>query len=409
MPHGAEKVSFPGALGTPLSARFHVPQGATKAHALFAHCFACSKDITAAARICRGLAELGIATLRFDFTGIGESAGDFADTSFSSNVEDLKAAAAWLREHHEAPCLIIGHSLGGAATILAAGEIPEVRAAVTIAAPSDPAHLQHTLAVEEEELAQKGEVSIQIAGKDFTITSDFMRDLQTQNVLERARDLNKALLIFHSPQDKTVSVDHAKKIYTAAHHPKSFISLDGADHLLTRRQDADYVAHVINAWAARYLELEHPEEKTLPKLEVGEVFVRGDHQGFTQDVYTSRHHLICDEPEANGGDDLGPAPHDYVLAGLGACTSMTLRMYAERKEWHLEEVDVQLSREQIDAADCAECQSTEGKVTIISRTIKLVGELDDEQRARLLEIADKCPVHRTLTSEIVVRTTQQEG
>jgi len=404
MAHVTQKIEFPGALGTNLSGRLHIPEGDTKAYALFAHCFTCSKDITAASRICKGLAELGISTLRFDFTGIGESAGDFADTSFSSNVADLKAAAGWLREHHDAPCLIIGHSLGGAAVLLAAGEIPEVKAVVTVAAPSDPAHLQHTLHLDPEEVAQQGEVQMKIAGRDFTITSNFLQDLEKQNVLQHARDLNKALLIFHSPQDETVSADHAKLIYGAAQHPKSFISLDGADHLLTKAADADYVAHVINAWAARYLDLHVPFEKAHPKLERGEVFVRGDHAGFMQDIFTATHHFHADEPTSAGGTDLGAAPHELVLAGLGACTSMTLRMYAQRKEWVVEEIDVKLSLEKIDAAECAECQSKEGKVTVIRRAIRIVSGLDEEQIARLLEIADKCPVHRTLTGEVLVKT-----
>lgn len=398
----ANLIHFPGAFGTPLAARLDLPAATPLAYALFAHCFTCSKDTLAAARISAALVEHGFGVLRFDFTGLGGSAGDFANTNFSSNVADLVAAAAWLREHHQAPRVLIGHSLGGAAVLAAAGEIAETVAVATIGAPFDPGHVQHLLGPATSEIADHGEAEVTLAGHKFRIRKQFLDDLAANGNGERIAHLRKALLVFHSPRDTTVDIENAARIYAAAKHPKSFVSLDTADHLLTAKADAAYVAAVIAAWASRYV---GPRAAPAPIAAPGEVTVTETRDGrFTQDITAGVHHLRADEPAAVGGDDSGFSPYDLLLASLGACTSMTLRMYAEQKKWPLERVTVRLRHDKLHAADCAECETREGKIDRIQREIRLTGNLDDAQRTRLMEIADKCPVHRTLHSEVLVKT-----
>ncbi|MBY0269644.1 MAG: alpha/beta fold hydrolase [Burkholderiales bacterium] len=398
----ANQIHFPGAFGTPLAARLDLPAATPLAYALFAHCFTCSKDTLAAARISTALVEHGFGVLRFDFTGLGGSAGDFANTNFSSNVADLVAAAAWLREHHQAPRVLIGHSLGGAAVLAAAGEIAETVAVSTIGAPFDPGHVQHLLGPATSEIADHGEAEVTLAGRKFRIRKQFLDDLAANGNGERIAHLRKALLVFHSPRDTTVDIENAARIYAAAKHPKSFVSLDTADHLLTAKADAAYVAAVIAAWASRYV---GPRAAPAPIAAPGEVTVTETRDGrFTQDITAGAHHLRADEPAAVGGDDSGFSPYDLLLASLGACTSMTLRMYAGQKKWPLERVMVRLRHDKIHAADCAECETREGKIDRIEREISITGNLDDAQRARLMEIADKCPVHRTLHSEVLVKT-----
>lgn len=398
----ANLVHFPGAFGTPLAARLDRPAGAPAAWVLFAHCFTCSKDTLAAARISAALVEHGFGVLRFDFTGLGGSAGDFANTNFSSNVADLVAAASWLREHHQAPRVLIGHSLGGAAVLAAAGEIAEAAAVATIGAPFDPAHVQHLLGAAASEIAVNGEAEVTLAGRKFRIRKQFLDDLAANGNGGRIGLLRKALLVFHSPRDTTVDIENAARIYAAARHPKSFVSLDTADHLLTAKADAVYVAAVLAAWASRYIGAAAPAPIAAP----GEVTVMETREGrFTQDIAAGAHHLRADEPVAVGGDDSGFSPYELLLASLGACTSMTLRMYAEQKKWPLERVTVRLRHDRIHAADCAECETREGKIDRIERAISLTGNLDDAQRTRLMEIADKCPVHRTLHSEVLVKTS----
>ncbi len=399
----SEKMTFPGADGEILAARLDLPVGKPRAVALFAHCFTCTKDIFAAARIAQGLAEEGIAVLRFDFTGLGHSQGEFANTNFSSNVVDLVKAADFLRETHEAPKILIGHSLGGAAILAAAAQVPEAVAVATIGAPADPAHVAHTFQSSRAEIEAKGEAEVLLAGRPFTIKKQFLDDIAEQKLAHAVAGLRKALIVFHAPRDRTVGIENAGRIFAAAKHPKSFISLDDADHLLSRRTDAIYVAKVLASWAGRYLG-EKPPSAPL-KGEPGAVIVRETGAGrFIQEIAAGPHALRADEPLEVGGDDTGPGPYDLLLAALGACTSMTVRMYAARKGWPLERVAVRLKHDKIHAQDCADCDTKAGRLDRIARRLTLDGELSSEQRAKLLEIADKCPVHRTLTSEIEIET-----
>ncbi len=398
-----EKITFPGSSGGQLAARLDRPQGPIRAYALFAHCFTCTKDIFAAARIAEGLTSHGIAVLRFDFTGLGHSEGEFANTNFSSNVADLVAAADYLRQNHGAPTIIVGHSLGGAAVLAAAGDIPDAKAVATIGAPADPAHVAHHFTGAREEIEAQGEAEVLLAGRPFRIKKQFLEDIEGQRLAERVASLRKALLVFHAPLDQTVSIDNAGAIFVAAKHPKSFISLDKADHLLSRREDAIYVADVLAAWAGRFLEDQATAAADGPSAEEGEVLVRESGLGrLTQEIAAGPHALLADEPARLGGNNSGPTPYDLLLSGLGACTTMTLRMYADRKKWPLERASVSLRHNKIHAEDCADCETKSGKLDHIDREITLEGPLDEEQRAKLLEIADKCPVHRTLHSEVKI-------
>lgn len=405
MPITSEKITFPGASGTQLAARLDRPGGAARATALFAHCFTCSMESHAASRISRALAGLGIATLRFDFTGLGGSEGDFGNSGFSSNLDDLVAAASFLRERGEAPSLLVGHSLGGAAVLAAAARIPEARAVATIAAPAEPDHVRRLIADAAPEIEAKGSAEVAIAGRRFRISKSFLDDIGSHRLDEAIGSLRRALLVFHAPTDDTVGIDNATRIFVAAKHPKSFVSLAGADHLLTRAEDASYVASVLAAWAARYIPALSSAASDEPPLD-GWVEVRETRAGrYAQSIRVGRHVLAADEPVSVGGDDSGPGPYDLLSAALGACTSMTLRMYAERKGWPLERVTVRLHHEKVHAADCIDCEKEVRKVDRIERRIQIEGALDSEQRQRLLEIADKCPVHQTLhrENEIVTR------
>ncbi len=398
-----QKVTFTGATGDILAARLERPVGRIRATALFAHCFTCSKDILAAKRIAAALSEAGIAVLRFDFTGLGSSEGEFANTNFSSNVGDLLAAADFLRGEGLPPAILIGHSLGGAAVLAAADEIPECRAVATIGAPADPSHVQHLFSEKREEIESAGEAEVVLGGRPFRIQKQFLEDIAGQRLKARIGGLGRALLVMHAPLDQTVGVENAAEIFLAAKHPKSFISLDNADHLLTRRADADYAASVIAAWATPYLDPLPAED--LPKGEPDEVIVRESGEGrFTQQIVNGPHRLSADEPATLGGDNRGPTPYGLLLAGLGACTSMTLRLYAARKKWPLERVTVRLKHDKVHAQDCESCETTDGRVDKIEREIMMEGPLDSEQQARLLEIADKCPVHKTLHSEVIIMT-----
>lgn len=399
-------IHFPGAFGTPLAARLDMPAQKPLAYALFAHCFTCSKDSLAATRISAALTERGFGVLRFDFTGLGGSEGDFANTNFSSNVADLVAAANWLRDEHAAPAILIGHSLGGAAVLAAAHEIPEAKAVATIGAPFDPGHVQHLFGDAASVIKADGEAEVTLAGRTFNIRKQFLDDLAGQDSAARIAALRKALLIFHSPRDTTVNIDNAARIFIAAKHPKSFVSLDTADHLLTGKADAVYVAAVLAAWASRYMTVNESDSIVVAP---GVVTVSEAHDGkFAQAIRAGAHAVRADEPASVGGDDSGFTPYDLLLAGLGACTSMTLRMYADQKKWPLEHVSVHLVHRKVHAEDCAECETRDGKVDRIEREIAITGDLDDAQRARLLEIADKCPVHRTLHSEVSITTQLQK-
>jgi alpha/beta superfamily hydrolase len=249
----SKKVEFEGAQGHSLAARLDGPESGSRGYALFAHCFTCSKDTLAAARISSALASEGISVLRFDFTGLGSSEGDFANTNFSSNIEDLVRAADWLREHHQAPTLLVGHSLGGAAVLAAAGRIDEVTAVATLNAPSDPSHVEHLLASKKDRIEVDGEAEVELGGRRFCIKRHFLEDVREQRLLAHAAELNRALLVFHAPTDRIVGIQNARQIFEAAKHPKSFVSLDGADHMLSRPEDAAYAATVLAAWASRYV------------------------------------------------------------------------------------------------------------------------------------------------------------
>ena len=397
------KIEFEGSQGNLLAARLDMPAEAPRAFAIFAHCFTCSKDILAASRIAGALSAKGIAVLRFDFTGLGHSEGEFENTNFSSNIEDLLKAAEWLRQNHAAPSLLIGHSLGGAAVLAAAGDMDEVVGVATIGAPFDPAHVSHLFEKQREEIERAGLAEVQLAGSKFTIQKQFLDDLDSYKMTGKIRSLDRALVVFHAPMDQVVGIDNAAQIYQAAKHPKSFVSLDDADHMLTNPQDAQYVADVLSAWAGRYLpndENDAAAEQLDERVVVAETGVGK----FTNRVTVGRHEMLADEPLDVGGNDLGPAPYDYLLMGLGACTSMTLRMYAEHKKIPLENVKVTLEHSRVHAEDCETCTTKDGRIDSIDKTIELTGDIDEAQRKRLMEIADRCPVHRTLQSEIIIHS-----
>ncbi|WP_010205001.1 bifunctional alpha/beta hydrolase/OsmC family protein [Salinibacterium sp. PAMC 21357] len=428
------KIEFPGSDNNMLAARLELPEGTPAAFALFAHCFTCSKDSFAASRISKALVDYGIAVLRFDFTGLGGSDGDFANTNFSSNIDDVVAATEYLRDNYRAPTLMIGHSLGGAAVLAAAHRVPSAKALVTIGSPSDPSHITNLFAGANDEIESAGEATVQLGGREFRIRKQLLDDIGAQPQFARLRDLDAALLVVHSPIDQTVGIDNAREIFEAARHPKSFVALDGADHLLSKRDDAAFAASIIAAWAARYAfdSSTSPKEsapvsatattstsaseppKNEPSTANPNVSVTQDGSSvivsesgparYEQRVFASGHEFVSDEP-APLSENHGPGPYDFILAGLGSCTSITIRMYADRKKMPLTGVSVRLTRERIDAAECDHCTSTEGMVEHISRELTFSGELSNEQRDSLLVIADKCPVHRTLEGEISVTTS----
>ena len=399
-----QHLTFTNDEGLRLSARLTHPVGAPRAHALFAHCFTCSKDLAAARTICAALAEAGIAALRFDFTGLGESEGEFADTNYSSNVDDLVAAARFLEtEYGHGPALLIGHSLGGAAVLQAATRIDSCRAVVTIGAPCDPEHVTRLLGSSVQDIERDGVAEVRLAGRAFTLRRQFLEDLEEARMDDTIRGLRCALLVLHAPFDDIVGIDNAARIFEAARHPKSFISLDGADHLLRDEADARYAGAVAATWAMRYVVEPSSVLEEAVADEEGVVVDMG-RERYRVDVRAGRHGLIADEPSSVGGGDAGPGPYDLLLASLGSCTAMTLRMYADHKDWDLESVRVHLRHEKIHARDCETCETSDGRVDRIEREIELRGNLDEAQRARLGEIADRCPMHRTLHAEVEVRT-----
>ncbi len=397
------RFEFEGSGGEMLSARMHWPAVEPVACAVFAHCFTCSKDSRAATYISSALAEKGIATLRFDFTGLGESEGDFDSTTFSHNVNDIVAAAAALRERYRAPALLVGHSLGGSAVLAAAGQIPEVVGVATIGAPFEAKHVANLFHASLDEIEANGKAEVSLGGRPFTIRKSFIEDLQKNCSAERIGSMKKALLVFHSPQDNIVGIDNARMIYQAARHPKSFISLDGADHLLRTRSDSRYTADVLAAWASRYLP-EQVVEEIPENTPEGEVVVEGRTTGFLQKIRARNLTFAADEPLDKGGTNVAPNPYELLLAGLGACTSMTLKMYAGRKEWPLDSVRVTLRHNRIHARDCEGNEKETGMIDVIDKKLELEGDLTDDQRERLLDIAAKCPVHRTLLNEIKIRS-----
>jgi uncharacterized OsmC-like protein/pimeloyl-ACP methyl ester carboxylesterase len=400
-----ERFQFTSSDGHQLAAALDLPEREPIAYALFAHCFTCGKDVLAARRIAIELANKGIAVLRFDFTGLGSSEGEFANSTFSSNVSDLVLAADHLRQTRKAPAILIGHSLGGAAILAAAGQIPDAKAVVTIAAPSDPAHVTHFFADKVEDIRAQGKVEVSLAGRPFNIKREFLDDIAEHNLMAQVAKLHKALLVMHSPIDDTVGIENATRIFLAARHPKSFVTLADSDHLLSKKSDAMYAADLIAAWVMRYLDPAASQQAAASSATPRNVVVRETRDSkYQNEVIVGPHHLFADEPAAVGGADTGPGPYDYVLAGLGACTSITMRMYADRKSLPLDRVTVTLSHSKIHAEDCAECETRVGMLDQFDRVIAMEGALDAEQRKRLMEIADKCPVHRTLESEIHIVT-----
>jgi uncharacterized OsmC-like protein/fermentation-respiration switch protein FrsA (DUF1100 family) len=398
------RATFPGSSGDELAARLELPGSPVLAFALFAHCFTCTKDVLAARRIASGLAAAGVAVLCFDFTGLGSSEGDFANTDFSSNVEDLIRAADYLRSNYEAPAILIGHSLGGAAVLAAAGRIPEAKAVVTIGAPADVAHVLRQLGGSLDRIRSEGETEVKLAGRLFRIRRSFVEDAEMQRLEDKIRTLGRALLVLHAPRDEVVGIDNASRIFLAARHPKSFISLDDADHLLSRPQDASYAAGVIAAWAARYIP-EAPADTT----EAEHVVVRETGEGKFQNLVVSgRHWLIADEPAAAGGLDTGPNPYDFLSIALGACTAMTLRVYAEHKNLALGRISVEVRHGKVAADHCADCSEVAegrgGKIDRFERIVRIEGGTDAGLAAKIVEIAGKCPVHRTLESSSAVVT-----
>ncbi len=401
----AQRISFEGSQGDMLAARLDRPAGQIVATAIFAHCFTCSKDIFAAKRVSSELSRHGFAVLRFDFTGLGASEGEFANTDFSSNCEDLVRAAGWLRDNLEAPSVLIGHSLGGAAVLSVAGDIPEVRAVATIGAPADAEHVIHNFGADLARIEADGEAEVSLAGRPFRIRRQFLDDVRSQNLKDKIASMRKALMVLHSPVDNTVGIENAAAIFSAAKHPKSFISLDNADHLLSRHQDAVYAAQIIAAWAKRFVEL--PGEAEDDRHDAALVAETGEGK-FQNYVLSGRHRLFADEPEQVGGLDSGPSPYDFLSIALGACTSMTLRMYAEHKKIGLGSIQVEVDHAKVHAADCQDCAAETvaagGRIDRFERRISIAGDIDPALHDKILEIADKCPVHRTLEKGAAVVT-----
>ena len=393
------KFEFKNHDGVTLAGALEEPTMPRRGVAVFAHCFTCHKNVHAASRVSKGLRDQGFAVLRFDFTGLGQSEGDFANTNFSTNLDDLRSAISALKDNGMTVDLLVGHSLGGAAVLAVAHEFEDVKLVATIGAPSDPAHVLHLFDDEAiSKIKQDGQAEVSLGGRPFSVRNEFIEDVNSAKLLENLASNRKPLLICHSPTDSIVSVDHAQKIYQAAKHPKSFVSLDGADHLLRKAEDATFVATLISAWATRYLDSVQDSVADNKSPETGVLVAERD-GGLTQDIYAGDHHLIADEPASVGGANLGGTPYDLLLAALGTCSSMTLRMYAKRKGLEIDEIKVQLLHNRIHANDCETCEDQKGLVDQIERLITIKGNVTEAQRDRMLQIADMCPVHKTLMNQ----------
>lgn len=391
-----------------LHAKLEVPaDGIIRQYAIFAHCFTCSSNLAIVRHISRTLTLQGIAVMRFDFTGLGKSDGEFETTNFSSNVDDLVVVSDYMTEHYECPEILIGHSLGGAAVLMAASQLDNVKALVTIGAPSEPEHVRRLFNTSLPSIEASGQAEVNIGGRPFLIKKQFLDDLEKNSLREIVKNLRRPYLILHSPQDSIVEIQNAAELYQYAFHPKSFISLDGADHLLTKKEDAVYVANMIATWMTKYFP--QPEESA-PLSTKGEQVVAhlNLENNFTTEIHSPNHHLTADEPLSVGGDNLGPTPYELLNSALGACTAMTLKLYAERKKWDLKEVFVYLTYKKKPASDFDSETELTGNVDHISKKIVFIGNLDDKQRVRLLQIASKCPVHRTLQNQIIIETIEEK-
>ena len=400
----SQLISFENTAGEKLAARLDMPpDGVPVAFALFAHCFTCSKDLRAVSTLSKALTREGIAVLRFDFTGLGASDGDFSESNFSSNISDIVAAAEWLSANHSGPQILVGHSLGGSAVLHAASEITTVRAIATIGAPFAPSHVEKLLG-NRSEITENGFADVHIGGRPFRVREQFLNDLDRIDCAAVIATLGKALLVMHSPVDSIVGVDNAAMIFKAAHHPKSFVSLDTADHLLSDPSDATYAGAVLGAWARRYLD---DVQEEIKHREHGDncVIATIGTDAYPTEILASGHTLVADEPRSAGGENTGPTPYDLLLAALGACTAITLRMYADRKKWPLERVRVRLNHRRVHADDC-DCEAGDrtGRLDIIGKELILEGDLDESQQARLTEIASRCPVHRTMLNDPIIRS-----
>lgn len=398
-----QKVRFRNEEGHALVGRLEIPIDQHPHNfVIFAHCFTCTKNLLAIKNISRALTSSGFAVLRFDFTGLGESDGDFADTNFSGNVQDLTAAANYLSQNYSPPTLLVGHSLGGAAAIFAAHDIPSVKAVTTIGAPSSPYHVKHLLKSNLAEIRSEGKATVNLSGRNFTVKKQFLDDLETKPMGRTLKNMDKAILIMHSPQDQIVGIKNAEELYTAAHHSKSFVSLDGADHLLSKKEDSVYVGEVIAGWAQRYVSIQTTEKSPKTKHQVMASLDAAD--GFTTQMKIGRHYGVADEPVDFGGNDFGPSPYEFVSAGLSACTAMTIQMYAKRKGWQIDNVEVHTSYSKDHMQDCENCEDPDAKIDTFNREIRFASNLDEKQVKRLLEIADKCPVHKSLHSQTQIIT-----
>ena len=397
-----QKINFTNAEGQQLVGRLELPINQHPHNfAIFAHCFTCNKNLSAVKNISRELTANGFGVLRFDFTGLGESEGDFENTNFSGNVDDLISASNYLKENYTAPSLLIGHSLGGAAVIFAASAIESVKAVATIGAPSNPKHVEHLIQSSVDEIKATGKANVSIGGRPFTIKKQFLDDIETKSLPDVAKNLRKALLVMHSPQDTTVGIENAEEIYIAARHPKSFVTLDGADHLLMKKEDSIYVGSVIATWAKRYISIPKTDTVSTTHQAVASLDTE---DGFTTQMTVGSHTMMADEPTSFGGNDFGPSPYEFVSAGLSACTAMTVQMYVKRKGWDLQNIEVHTSHSKVAKQVVENGEQKEIKVDTFNREIKLKGDLDDKQIQRILQIADKCPVHKTLHSDIDVVT-----
>ncbi len=396
-----KKIEFKNQKGVSLSAKIDFPvSGRVLHYALFAHCFTCNKNLSAVRSISRALTQNGFAVLSFDFTGLGDSEGDFSDTNFSSNIADIVSAADFLKENFESPELLVGHSLGGAGVLYAANLISSVKAVATIGAPAHPEHIEKLFANDLNEIKEKGVAKVNIGGRPFLIKEQLLEDIKNTDLLFSKSKNNLSLLIMHSPQDKIVDISNARDIYLNAKHPKSFVSLDGADHLLSQKDDSIYAGSIISSWSMRYLTIKESQ-----KIQSNQkVAVRTYKESFTTEIIAGNHSLIADEPSSDGGEDNGPSPYDLLLSSLGACTSMTLKLYFERKNWDFDCIEVHLEHSHIHSDDAKNTENPNGKIDLIKRFINVGGDLNEEQIKKILEIADKCPIHRTLNSPVVVDT-----